>query len=111
MSRPIPRRLLPHKIVWSKLIDVDDWGRTTYEDGVTISYVRHENLKKNLINSLGESKDDKATLFVDARNSEPIVSYSKGDKITFNDNEYTIREIDQLCGDSEEMHHLEIALV
>ena len=84
MSRPIPRRLLPHSITWFKKTGADRYGNSTYAVAETIKFVRVEFTKKNLLNSLGESKDDKALLFVDYRNSEPRVNYSKEDKITFN---------------------------
>jgi hypothetical protein len=111
MSRAIPRRLLVDSIEWHKLSGVDRWNKPTYAPPVIVKYVRFDNLKKNVLNSTGESKDDKATLFVDYRNSSPRVDYAKGDKITFNGNEYTIREIDELKGDSSVIHHYEMALV
>lgn len=110
MSRPIPRRSLPHTITLSKLSGVDAWNKPTYSAGELITFVRYENVKKNLLNSQGENKDDKGVLFVDFLNSSPRLAYSKGDKITFRDNEYTIRQVDELFGDSEEVHHYEIYL-
>ena len=111
MSRPIPRRLLPHTVSHASFIGLNGWNNPTYGTAEDVKYVRVENIKKNLLNSQGENKDDKAMLFVDSRNSSPVITFAKGDKVVFGSTTYTIREIIEECGDSSDIHHLEIALV
>ena len=111
MSRPIPRKLLVDTVSYYKVTGTDAYGKDTYATAVSISYVRVDSIKKNILNSLGEAQNDKAILFYDAKNSSPVVDFAKEDKIVFGGLSYTIREIDILKGDSSSVHHLEIALV
>jgi len=111
VSRPIPRKLLVDTVEYFKVSGTNAYGKDTFETAVTITHVRVDSIKKNILNSLGDAQNDKATLFYDAKNSSPVVSFSKQDKIVFDGLDYTIREIDILKGDSVNVHHLEIALV
>lgn len=111
MSKPITRNLLVHSIIFNSFIERSSWGVDTFGANVSVKYVRVENVKKTLLNSMGDGVDDKALMFVDAKNSSPVVSYKKEDKITFNGFDYRIREIAEIYGDNNKLHHLEIRLV
>lgn len=111
LSVPIKRALLVHSIDLSILTDSDKWDKETFGESVAVKYVRVENVKKNILNSLGDAQDDRALLFVDTKNSTPNLVYSKKDKVTWNGEDYRIREISEEYGDNEKLHHLEIKLV
>lgn len=105
------RALLVHSISHSSFIKKDSWGVEVFGDPETVKYVRYEYVKKSLMNSMGDSDNDKAILFVDAKNSSPVLSYKKDDKITFNGFDSRVREVAEVYGDNKKLHHLEIKLV
>lgn len=105
------RSLLVHTITHYSLTGSNNWGVDEFSEGVTVKYVRVESVKKNILNSLGDAQDDKATLFVDIKNSSPERDYQKKDKITFNGIDYRVREVSLQYGDNDKLHHLEIKLV
>lgn len=109
--KAIPRKLLNDTVIFTTKGSMDSWGVVTDGDPVTLNYVRLEKVRKNAFNSLGEAIEDKATLFFDCINSNPQVSFNKGDKITHEGQDFTIREIDILKATGDRIHHFEIALV
>ena len=70
--------------------------------------VRLEPVEKQTLTDLGEMKDDKYLMFVDMVHST-VVALAKGDKITFNGTELTVREVFP-APDEKGTHHLEVAL-
>jgi len=111
LNRPIPRKLLIHEVFYSEYLNEDAWSGKTYKTAVTLKYVRLETVKKNMLNSQGESSQDRAMLIFDCINSSPQASFNKKDRITFRGENYEIREIDILEGTGNKIHHFEIMLV
>jgi hypothetical protein len=74
----------------------------------TMYRVRLEPVKKQTLTDLGEMKDDKYLMFVDMVHST-VIAIAKGDKITFNGTELTVREVFP-APDEKGTHHLEVAL-
>ena len=111
MSRAISRRLLVHAVELSTNEGSDSWGQIIYSEPVTIKFVRVEYIKKTVLNSTGDSQEDRLLLFIDKKHSTPVTAFTKMDKITFNSEEFTIREVGLIYGDSKEVHHLEIKLI
>ena len=109
--KAIPRKLLNDTVICTPKGSMDSWGVVTDGTPVTLQYVRLEKIKRNAFNNLGEAVEDKATLFFDCITSYPQVSFNKGDKITHEGENFTIREIDILKATGTRIHHLEIALV
>ena len=106
MARPIPRHLLIHTVTHLHPM-IDKYGN---ESGTTTTMyrVRLEPVKKQTLTDLGEMKDDKYLMFVDMVHST-VIAIAKGDKITFNGTELTVREIAEAY-DERGLHHLEVAL-
>ena len=106
MARPIPRHLLIHTVTHKSPV-TDKYGN---ESGTTTPMyrVRLEPVKKQTLSDLGEMKDDKYLMFVDMVHST-VIAIAKGDKITFNGTELTVREVFP-APDEKGTHHLEVAL-
>ena len=110
MSRPIPRRLLPHTVTLRRPSGVDQYQQQTYED-TTLQYVRIEPANTTGLTDLGERAQDTAVLFVDVRNSMPSgIVIEQLDRVQWNGREYTVRQVDLLYADSSELHHREVRL-
>ncbi|MDC7224200.1 MAG: putative minor capsid protein [Spirochaetales bacterium] len=111
MIRPIHRKLLPHTVSFYAYESKSTKGVVTYGEEQTVSHVRVERTKKSLINSQGESKDDKLELYYDRRNSRPVnLDFTKFSKVVFSDQEYIVRESVPVYDDSNNIHHWEVAL-
>lgn len=106
MAKPIPRHLLIHTVTHVHPV-IDKYGN---ESGTStpMYHVRMEPVKKTTLSDLGEMKDDKYLMFVDMVHST-VIALAKGDKITFNGETLTIREINPES-DEKGLHHLEVAL-
>ena len=86
---------------------IDKYGNETGTP-TTMYRVRLEPVKKQTLTDLGEMKDDKYLMFVDMVHST-VIAIAKGDKITFNGTELTVREVFP-APDEKGAHHLEVAL-
>lgn len=109
--KPIPRKLLVDTVVYTPVSSSDSWGKTTEGTSVSVEFVKVELVKQNIFADLGEGQGDKAVLFYDMTNSTPDIEFSKGDKITYNDEDFEIRIIEVLKATKTRVHHLEIMLV
>jgi class 3 adenylate cyclase len=98
--------LLIHTVTHKSPV-IDKYGNETGTP-TTMYRVRLEPVKKQTLTDLGEMKDDKYLMFVDMVHST-VIAIAKGDKITFNGTELTVREIAEAY-DERGLHHLEVAL-
>ena len=111
MSSPIPRRLLPHKASYAAYAGTVNSVKT-YATAVDLSFVRFEPAKQNAMTSLGEMKNDRYLLFIDAINSRPLGLVPKMlDKVVFSGATLSARKVTACYGDSAEVHHYEVNLV
>lgn len=109
MSKPIPRNLLIHTAVLSHVTGTDEYGVDTVSES-TLKYVRFEPSKQTNLTVLGESRNDKYTMFYDCVNSRPSgVTFAQEDHITYNGVELTIRKVDEES-DDRKLHHYEVYL-
>ena len=111
MSRPIPRRLLPHTATLYKRTGVDQYNDPTYAAGVALQFVRFEPTKKTALTALGEMADDKMMLFFDCVNSLPVgTTFGQMDRVVFGGFDLTVRQADPMTGSGADVHHYEVAL-
>lgn len=109
MARPIPIKDLIHSATLKVVSGVDMYGNETYST-IDLTRVRFEPMRKTMLSSLGEGKDDKYLMFFDMKNSRPLdQTFIKLGKIVFNGVELTIREISDEY-DGEKLHHYEVYL-
>ncbi len=87
------------------------WQNQTLQTVADLKFVRFEPLSK-----LVTSKDDRqitlsAVMFFDIKNSRPKnVTFYQGQKIEFNNVEYTVETIETLY-DNQKLHHYELGLI
>ena len=111
MSRPIPRKMLPHTATYRKRTGVDRYQNPEYAPAVTLRYVRVELVHSNANQAPGEMDADKAVLFYDTTTSLPVnITFEKGDSVTFGGAEFTVREAEKMYGDFARVHHWELRL-
>lgn len=111
MTSPIPRNVLTHTATLKKRASVDARGKATYATGVSLFYVRIEKAKKNALTALGEQKNDSLILFYDLVNSYPLAqTFTPMDVVTYNGQDYTVRECVEEFSDMGTAHHYEVAL-
>lgn len=108
----IPARLLIHSCTYSAPASNDRDGNATYGEAVTLSNVRFEPIKAALKSDVGETKDDKLTMFYAPYISTPQIVPEPLARVSWNNVNYTVRSV-QPCytyGDAA-VHHYEVALV
>lgn len=110
MIKPIPKRLLPHKVKYLKYLgntgESDSW-----EEPVILSYVKLEDRKTHQTTNNGREVYGNAKMFYDKINSSGLNERPiENSKIIFNEFEYLIKEIKTLYADSSNVHHYEMIL-
>jgi len=108
LVNPIKRRLLIHSIEYKEKQEDDGWSGE-YKEPQTINQVRVEPKTKLVRSGTGESVESTTTIFWDVVFSTPI-TFVKGSRITFNNNEMELRQVDEFY-DGEKLHHLELRLI
>lgn len=104
--KPIPRKYLEHSISHEVRTGIDADGNGTYATAVDVFFVRCDPVKSWVNASNGEMKDDKLTLYYDCVNSDPPgLTFTKGDRETYNGAAYVVREVKDFSP-----HHLEVTL-
>lgn len=108
MSKPIPRRMLPHVAVLSPYIGTIASVRQ-YGTDIDLSFVRFEPVRQTALTSLGDSKNDRFTMYYDCINSMPRGTVPKQfDKISFQFMMLTVRYVKPCYGDRAGVHHYEV---
>lgn len=109
-SRPIPLRLLPHTCTHITEANKNAWGAADRQEQI-LSHVRIEPTDGKAFSSSGDYESLSAVLFYDCCNSSPSdIAISGGDRIMFNDKEYTVLSVKKCYGQSETLHHMEAGL-
>jgi len=108
----IPQRLLVHTCTYETPSDYDRDGEPTYSEPVTLSHVRFEAVIAAAKSDVGESKDDKLTLYYEPFFSTPAIVPVELARVTWGGNAYTIRSVTpRYTQGGDAVHHYEAALV
>ena len=91
----------------------DDYSTPIYDDEIELTKIYIEQTKSVTLGSLGEASDGTITLFYDNVVSSPAdTTFSRLDKIVFDDEEYQVRSAmpyrNPLTGN---IHHWEVTLI
>lgn len=108
MIKPIPKRLLPHSCVYKEYLgntgEGDEWGKD-----IPLSFVKIEIKMQLKVTSNGREVVGNGRMFYDLTNSQglsfPPVQNSK---IIYNNHEYKIVDVAELCGEEAVPHHYEV---
>lgn len=108
----IPQRLLVHTCTYETPSGYDRDGEPTYNEAVTLSHVRFEAVIATAKSDVGESKDDKLTLYYEPFFSNPAIVPVELARVTWGGNAYTIRSVTpHYTQGGDAVHHYEAALV
>lgn len=108
----IPERLLIHSCTYAAPASYDRDGSPTYDEAVTLAKVRVEPIKASARTAEGEAAADRLTLFYAPFFSTPQVIPEPLAKVTWNGENYTVREVHAFyTTDGNAVHHYEAALV
>lgn len=110
MIKPIPKRMLPHNVIYKEYLDNkgegDDWGVDT-----PLSFVKVEEKTQLKVTSEGREVIGNARMFYDLVNSEGLTTEPIINSIVkFNNKNYKIVDVDILCPDNSNPHHYEVLL-
>ncbi len=118
--QPIPRGILKQSIIYYERAGFDEYGNETWvptgtddDDnplyGLSVQYVRVEPVKESALRALGEMKDDKLVVYIDAKNSLPFVNPRPMDKVTYGGVDYLVRHCNEMYG-TDGIHHVSVFL-
>lgn len=109
--RSIPKNLLIHDVMLSKVEEKDRWGKETEGEGTELRHVRMEPSSKIVRDKNNAEVQLSAVLFYDCKNSSPKgVEFREDDKIAFNGQKHRIQTIEPLY-DGKKLHHYEIGVI
>ena len=109
--RPIPKRLLIHRLSVSEMGEKDRWGNAAEGQKKELSFVRIEPSGKIVRGKDNVEVQLAATLFYDCLNSRPKgQTFSQGMILTFMGEKYRVQTVEPLY-DGKKLHHYEIGLV
>ena len=108
----IPQRLLVHSCTYETPGSYDRNGKPTYNEPVTLAHVRIEPVIAVAKGDIGESKDDKLTLYYEPFFSTPAIVLEPLSRITWGGNVFIIRSVTpHYTQGGDAVHHYEAALV
>lgn len=106
------KSLLIHTCTYYAPSTRDRDGNITYNEGVALSNVRLVPVLATMKSDVGETKDDKLTLYVAPFSSTPQIIPEELAKISFKNCDYTIRSVTPCYAkDGDAVDHYEAALV
>ena len=109
MSKPIPLKLLVHTVTVRRNLGSDEDRNVIWSAPETVTPVRCEPVKAEVLAGNGVQRDDKLTLFVDCTHSDFIPE--KGMQVEFLGTSYIVRQATPYFADTANVHHYEAALV
>lgn len=114
MLKPIPRKVLIHSAVYTKVTSKDKWGAVVEAEEtpapISLTFVRIEPSSAIKLSKDNKEMQLKSILFYDCVNSLPTgVSFELEDTITFSGTDYIIASIDPISALSG-IHHYEIGI-
>lgn len=108
--KPIPKKILIHSAEL-KTVTKDEWQEETLTLVAVLKNIRIEPASKLVTDKQNRQTTLSAYLFYDCRNSNPKnVEFTHGQKVLFNNKEYTVETIEPLY-DGNKLHHYELGLI
>ena len=108
----IPARLLVHSCTYEAPATRDRDGNVTYGTAQSVSNVRFEVIEATAKSDVGETKDDRLTMYYCVGVSTPALTPEELAKVTFDGKAYTIRSVQpRYTQGGSTVHHYEAALV
>jgi hypothetical protein len=109
--KPIPQSLLIHEAVYEEFLNNERWGEV-FAAPVALSNVRIQPAKGLIKDTIREAISARAVLFYDTAHSMPVIDNFKiKSKITFNNEIYSISDVQTFYAFEEAPHHYELILV
>lgn len=110
MIKPIPKRLLPHSVIYKEYLgnagEGDEWGTET-----PLLFVKVEEKTQLKVTSNGREIVGNAKMFYDLINSEGLKSkIIENSIVIFNSKQYRVVDIDTFYADNANAHHYEVIL-
>ena len=106
------KNLLIHTVIYERPTDYDRDGNATFAEPVTLEHVRIVPVLATQKSDVGESKDDKLTLYYAPFVSTPQIIPEELARVTWNGNTFQIRSVTPCYTQGGEIvHHYEAALV
>lgn len=108
MIKPIPKRLLPHNCTYKEYLgntgEGDEWGKE-----MSLSFVKIEIKMQLKVTSNGREVVGNGRMFYDLTNSQGLsFPPTQNSKIVYNNHEYKIVDVAELCGEDAMPHHYEV---
>ncbi len=108
MIKPIPKRLLPHNCTYKEYLgntgEGDEWGKE-----MPLSFVKIEIKMQLKVTSNGREVVGNGRMFYDLTNSQGLsFPPTQNSKIVYNNHEYKIVDVAELCGEDAMPHHYEV---
>lgn len=113
MVKPLPRKWLIHEIEYVPLIGKDEnYDEPLYGSPTIVKNVRVDIDVSVLIGGQDHNQTDSLLVFVDYKNSSPIVEFIEESKVIFKGKEYRLQKVVPCYQvDKDEIHHYELELV
>lgn len=110
MIKPIPKRLLPHNVIYKEYLgntgEGDEWGEKT-----PLSFVKIEEKTQLKVTSNGREIIGNARMFYDLINSNGLTRKPmENSTIDFNGRKYKVVNTDVFYADNANQHHYEVLL-
>jgi hypothetical protein len=109
--KPIPKSLLIHTAVYEEFLNNERWGET-FAAPVALLNVRVQPAKGLIKDTIREAISARAVLFFDTEHSTPAMeNFVIKSKITFDNEVYTINDVQTFYAFGDTPHHYEMILV
>jgi hypothetical protein len=109
--KPIPQSLLIHEAVYEEFLNNERWGET-FAAPVALYNVRVQPAKGLIKDTIREAISARAVLFFDTTHSIPAMQdFVIKSKVTFNNEVYTIQDVQTFYAFADSPHHYELILV
>ena len=108
----IPKRLLVHTCTYKEPSGYSRDGGATYGTASTLTNVRLEPVLATAKSDIGESKDDRLTLYYAVGVSSPSITPKENALVTWGGEDYKVRSVTPCYTQgTDAVHHYEVALV
>lgn len=110
MAKPMRYRSLLHEIEYHAYDSTNEWGES-YEAPVTIRKVRVDDTFRFNRYSNTETLASACVIFIDRIHSKPILEWKEKSKIVFEGKEMTLKVVEAIYTNSNQVHHWELTCV
>lgn len=110
MAKPIPKRLLIHKVKFRPIVGNDGWN-DIIGDPIEVEGVRVEPTHGKQWTELSEGTRASHIVIIDRTNSKPFIRPTAGSQLKWDDDEYTISRVRAFYDTESLPHHYEVELL